>query len=144
MSNRASRMVGLDVSAYVLRGVMIDTGFRRVQRELLRAASSVGVRGAIVTHWHEDHAGNGPALAASGIPVSMRADTEQILRDRPSIQLYRRVVWGRTPRFQGAAAAIDMSNLECVHTPGHSVDHQVVWDPATKTLFSGDLWLGVR
>jgi glyoxylase-like metal-dependent hydrolase (beta-lactamase superfamily II) len=31
-----------------------------------------------------------------------------------------------------------------VHTPGHSEDHQVVWFPDTRTLFSGDLWLGVK
>jgi glyoxylase-like metal-dependent hydrolase (beta-lactamase superfamily II) len=34
--------------------------------------------------------------------------------------------------------------LTVIHTPGHSVDHQVVWDATTSTLFSGDLWLGVR
>ena len=27
---------------------------------------------------------------------------------------------------------------------GHSSDHQVVWDAATATAFTGDLWLGVR
>jgi len=144
MSSVGSRVVRLDVSAYVIRGVMIDTGFRHVQRELLRAARSVGVRGAILTHWHEDHAGNVPALVASGIPVAMRADTARILQERPAIQLYRRVVWGRTPAFRGLPQSFDMSNLECVHTPGHSVDHQVAWDPTTQTLFSGDLWLGVR
>lgn len=144
MSSGGSRLVRLDVSAYVVRRVMIDTGFRHVQRDLLRAARSEEVRGAILTHWHEDHAGNAPALVASGIPVAMRRDTAAILQQRPSIQLYRRVVWGRTPVFRGAAQELDISNLQCVHTPGHSVDHQVVWDPTTRTLFSGDLWLGVR
>jgi len=142
--NRASRMVGLDVSAYVVRGVMIDTGFPRVSRELLAAARSVGVRGAIVTHWHEDHAGNTSVLLAAGVPVAMREDTATTLQRRPPIRLYRRVVWGRPPALTRAPASFDAGELEAVHTPGHSSDHQVVWDPTTHTLFSGDLWLGIR
>ena len=35
-------------------------------------------------------------------------------------------------------------SFQCIHTPGHSTDHQVIWDAQTGTLFSGDLWLGVR
>jgi glyoxylase-like metal-dependent hydrolase (beta-lactamase superfamily II) len=34
--------------------------------------------------------------------------------------------------------------LEFVSTPGHSPDHQVIWDPGRSTVFSGDLWLGTR
>jgi glyoxylase-like metal-dependent hydrolase (beta-lactamase superfamily II) len=144
MSSAGSRAVGLDVSAYVVRGVMIDVGFRRVERELVAAAKAAGVRGAIVTHWHEDHAGNVGALAAMGLPIAMREDTAGILCERPHIQLYRRVVWG-WPRSLGISPApFDAGGLETIHTPGHSTDHQVVWDAATRTLFSGDLWLGVR
>ncbi len=144
MSSIGSRAVGLDVSAYVVRGVMIDTGFHRARHELLNALQSLDVRGVIVTHWHEDHAGNVATLAAEGLPIAMRAETEDILRRRPHIELYRRVVWGHAPALAGRVEAFDASGLECIHTPGHSTDHQVVWDAGTRTLFSGDLWLGVR
>jgi glyoxylase-like metal-dependent hydrolase (beta-lactamase superfamily II) len=143
MSSIGSRSVGLDVSAYVLRGVMIDTGFWRVRHELLNALQRIDVRGVIVTHWHEDHAGNVGVLAREGIPLLMRADTEEILRGGPDIELYRRIVWGHPPMLSGTFSAFQ-SGLQCIHTPGHSVDHQIVWDPETRTLFSGDLWLGVR
>lgn len=144
MSSPGSRAVALDVSAYVLGGVMIDTGFHRARRELLAAVRSLGVHGAIVTHWHEDHAGNVGLLAANGIPVVLRAETERTLRARPPIQLYRHVVWGHAEALSTGVTPFDIGALECIHTPGHSADHQVVWDPATRTLFSGDLWLGVR
>src|ERR1043165_1273234 len=94
MSSVGSRAVGLDVSAYVIRGIMIDAGFRRVARDLAAAMQAVAVRGVVLTHWHEDHAGNVPQLAARGVPVAMHAATEAMLRSRPGIQLYRRVVWG--------------------------------------------------
>lgn len=140
----AGRTIGLSVSAYVIRGVMIDTGFHQARNAVLDAARSLGVRGVIVTHWHEDHAGNVAMLAERGLPILMRPDTEATLRERPAIPLYRRVFWGHPPALTNAVTPFDASGLECVHTPGHSADHQIVWDPETRALFSGDLWLGVR
>jgi glyoxylase-like metal-dependent hydrolase (beta-lactamase superfamily II) len=144
MSSPAGRAVGYDVSAYVYRGVMIDTGFHRARRSLVAAMSSTAIRGVVLTHWHEDHAGNAALLARRGVPLLLRADTEATLRQRPSIQLYRQLVWGRPPSLRGAVERFECDELECLHTPGHSTDHQVVWFPETRTLFSGDLWLGVR
>ena len=140
----AGRAIGLDVSAYVIRGIMIDTGFHRAQRRVIEFVQSLGVRGGIVTHWHEDHAGNVAALAERGVPMLMRSDTEAVLRQRPPIQLYRHAFWGHPPALAGALTEFDPSGLEGIHAPGHSTDHQIVWDAATRTLFSGDLWLGVR
>jgi glyoxylase-like metal-dependent hydrolase (beta-lactamase superfamily II) len=144
MSSIASRALGLDVSAYVIRGVVIDTGFRRARRPFFDAVNAIGIHGCIVTHWHEDHAGNAPELARRRIPISVRSETEEILRRRPSIGVYRHLTWGRPPALDTSAAPFDTAGLECIHTPGHSKDHQVVWDPHTRTVFSGDLWLGVR
>jgi glyoxylase-like metal-dependent hydrolase (beta-lactamase superfamily II) len=134
----------MGVSAYLIRGILIDTGFRRAGTALLAAVQARAVRGVIVTHWHEDHAGNAATLAAGGIPIAMRDETREILRSRPAIQLYRRVVWGRPPALGERVEPFDAHGLRTIHTPGHSTDHQVVWDPETGTLFSGDLWLGVR
>jgi glyoxylase-like metal-dependent hydrolase (beta-lactamase superfamily II) len=144
MSSIGARVVGLDVSAYVVRGAMIDTGFHRARDELIRAAQSLGVDGAIVTHWHEDHAGNVAALARRGIPIRLAPDTESVLRARPDIQLYRRVIWGHPPPLDSDIVPFEPDGLESVHTPGHSEDHHVVWDAQTGTLFSGDLWLAIR
>lgn len=134
----------MDVSAYVMRDLMIDSGFHRARRDLLHAVRAFGVRGAVITHWHEDHAGNVQALAGSGVAVLARDDTAGILRAPPHIQLYRRVCWGVPPSLSSQLIDLDTEGLTCLHTPGHSTDHQVVWDAASRTLFSGDLWLGVR
>jgi len=146
MTSAGGRAIGLGVSVYVVRGVMIDAGFPHARRELVAAARSLNVRGLVITHWHEDHAGNAPALAANGIAISARDETLSILRSRPGIQLYRRAIWGRPPRLGAEPSRFDPveAGLALIHTPGHSPDHQVVWDASTRTLFSGDLWLGVR
>lgn len=135
---------GYDVSAYLVEGILVDTGFRHVGVELERALRTLRPRGVIVTHWHEDHAGNAPRLAAVNMPMWMAEYTEHTLRERPQVKLYRHVVWGRPPALRGAVPRLDPAPLQIVATPGHSPDHHVVFDPRTRTLFSADLWLGIR
>jgi glyoxylase-like metal-dependent hydrolase (beta-lactamase superfamily II) len=137
-------LVGYDVSAYLLGGVLVDTGFARGGRDLVQAVESLRPRGAIVTHWHEDHAGNVPALAARGVPLVMHARCETLLRERPAIRLYRREVWGHTEPLRSPLARFDVAPFELVETPGHSADHLVVWDAERRILASADLFLGVK
>jgi glyoxylase-like metal-dependent hydrolase (beta-lactamase superfamily II) len=144
MQSTAGRMAGYDVSAYLVRGILVDTGFHRARGLLIAALDQLRPRGAIVTHWHEDHAGNVELLASRGLPLLMREETEVILRRRPDVKLYRRAVWGHPPRLRSPIERLDPEDLEVIHTPGHSRDHQVVWDPETETVFTGDLWLGVK
>ena len=138
------RLVGYEVSAYVVRGVLVDTGFAHARRELLGAVRALAPRGVIVTHWHEDHAGNAPALASEGLPMHMHADCESTLRARPAIRAYRRLVWGATPALDVPLAPFDPAPLETLHLPGHSPEHLVVWDAERRVLASGDLFLGVK
>jgi glyoxylase-like metal-dependent hydrolase (beta-lactamase superfamily II) len=144
MISTAGRAIGLGVSTYVMNGVMIDSGFPRGEHHVLRAARELGVRGVIITHWHEDHAGNVEALAAARLPILLRDDTKRIVNVATRVQMYRRVVWGQPRPLASTHDGFDAGEFELIHTPGHSPDHQVVWDARTRTLFSGDLWLGVR
>lgn len=143
MWTRRSAAVGYDVSAYLVRGILVDTGFRHVSAELERTLAELRPRGVIVTHWHEDHAGNAPTLAET-LPMWMPEYTERKLRERQRVKLYRHFTWGRPKSLRVPLAPFGTSPLLTIHTPGHSPDHHVVFDPATSTLFSGDLWLGVR
>jgi len=134
----------MDVSAYLVDGILIDSGFPRARYAIARFLDQRRVVGAMLTHHHEDHAGNAALLASRGIPLAMHGLTRDRLRDPSRIRTYRRVVWGTPDRLATAPRHLDATALQFVFTPGHSADHQVVWDPARSTLFSGDLWLGVR
>jgi ribonuclease/clavin/mitogillin len=144
MTTWRSRLVGYDVSAYLVRGVLVDAGPWHARHDLLNALQQLKVRGCVVTHWHEDHAGNVPALAAEGVPLWMAPATEQTMRAPFSPRFYRRFTWGESPRLSGTVSSFDPAPLQLIHTPGHSADHHVVWDAETRTLFSADLWLGVK
>lgn len=144
LASAGSRAAGMDVSAYLVRGVLVDSGFPHARAAIARLVDERKPEGAMITHWHEDHAGNAPLLAARGVPVAMHRVTEAKLRDPARIRLYRRIVWGSSPPLVAAVNGFTHPELRFVHTPGHSPDHQIVWDAETGTVFSGDLWLGVR
>ena len=140
---RRSAAVGYDVSAYLVDRVLIDTGFPHVRGDIVRAVAELRPAGAIVTHWHEDHAGNAPTLART-LPLWLPSYTEEKLRERQQVKLYRHFTWGRPPALDTGVRSFDTGDLQCIAAPGHSPDHHVVFDPRTRTLFSADLWLGVR
>ena len=146
---RLSRALGFTVSAYVVRDVLIDTGSPRAARDLFRvldamAAAGRPIRGVIVTHQHEDHAGNVEALARRGVPLWIADAAREIVGAPAPLATYRRATWGSMAPLRTSVAAFDPTPLEPIATPGHSPDHHAVWDPTTRTLFGGDLFLGVK
>jgi len=144
LSSWRGRALGYDVSAYLLHGVLVDTGFPGVRAELLDVVRTLAPRGAVVTHWHEDHAGNVSGLAALRLPLRMHQRCEATLRARPPIRHYRRIVWERSARLSVPLLDFDPAPLQIIETPGHTDDHLVVWDAERRILASGDLFLGVK
>jgi endoribonuclease LACTB2 len=144
LASWGSRIAGMDVSAYLADGILIDSGFPLVRRAFARFLDERRVIGAMLTHYHEDHAGNAPLLAERGIPIAMHALTRERLREATRIRAYRRAVWGMPAPLAEPFQELSTQSPQFVFTPGHSPDHQVVWDASRATLFSGDLWLGVR
>ncbi|HEY0969836.1 MAG TPA: MBL fold metallo-hydrolase, partial [Gemmatimonadales bacterium] len=142
--SRVGRAIGYTVSAYVVQGVLVDTGFPGAGREVAALLDRMPIRGAIVTHAHEDHAGNAALVAARGVPILAGRETLARIRQRPSVPAYRRVVWGTPARLPDAVADFDDDRLQLIHAPGHSADHHVVWDAERGYLFGGDLFLGVK
>ena len=143
MWTRRSAIAGYDVSAYLVRGVLIDTGFRHVRGVLEDTLAALQPRGMLLTHWHEDHAGNAPMFAAN-YPMWMAPYTEAKLRELEQVKPYRHWIWGRPQALRDRVRPLDIAPLQAIATPGHSPDHHVVFDAETGTLFSGDLWLGVK
>ncbi len=139
-----SRSMGFQVSAFAVRGVLIDSGFPDCAGDLARYVAAAPPEGCVLTHYHEDHAGGAAAVARAGVPIWMDARTAERVRAPNRIGLYRRYTWGSPPPLGDAAPFSLPSPLECVPTPGHSDDHHIVWDRGTGTVFGGDLFIGVK
>jgi len=144
MSTGRSRLAGFSVSAYLVGGVLIDCGFPHVAHEVDRLLQQEGLRGVIVTHAHEDHAGNVEAVARRGVPLAAHRDTLAYVRAPARLAIYRRFTWGEASPLRSPLIPFDPEGLAMIHTPGHASDHHVVWDASTRTLFSGDLFIGVK
>src|SRR5687768_15817331 len=140
-----SSAMGYSVCVFLVRDQLIDTGFPGAKRDVARLLEERRPRGVIVTHQHEDHAGNVDLVAARGIPIAMARSTEEALRvGEPNVGFYRRACWGTMPRLIPALTPLEPDGLELIATPGHSPDHHVVWDADRRVLFGGDLFLGVK
>lgn len=145
MSSRRSRLIGYSVNAYLVRGVLVDTGFPSIGAEFARFVAERRPRGVLLTHVHEDHAGNVALASRLGLPVGAAPATLDALRRVGPIGFYRRYTWGSMPPVDiGGPEPFADESLSLVATPGHSPDHHAVWDAETRTIFGGDLFLGVR
>ena len=145
MSSRRSRLVGYAVSAHLVRGVLVDTGFPAAAPELARFIAERRPRGILLTHAHEDHAGNVALVARLGLPLGAAPATLDAIRRQERIGFYRRYTWGAMEPLEGRQPEPFVDDaLTLLATPGHSPDHHAVWDAETGTLFGGDLFLGVR
>jgi ribonuclease/clavin/mitogillin len=143
-SSWRSRALGYDSSSYATRGQLVDTGFPSVAREFGDWLARERPAGVLITHHHEDHAGNLELVAHRGIPVAIGADTLAAVRAMPPLGLYRRICWGSPPPLRSAIIPFEPAGLALLPSPGHAGDHHVVWDAERRTLFSGDLFLGVK
>ena len=156
LASPTSRLLGYTASAYLVDTragvVLVDTGFPFAWRDVRgflearggRGGARAALRGALVTHRHEDHAGNAPQLAAAGVAVAMVGATRAALARVAPVAAYRRLTWGRMRSLPAEAPAFDPAPLILVPTPGHTSDHHAVWDPERATLYGGDLFLGVQ
>jgi glyoxylase-like metal-dependent hydrolase (beta-lactamase superfamily II) len=143
-STAASRALGYDASAYAVRRMLVDTGFPDVARDLATWLDAERPTGVIVTHQHEDHAGNAELVAARGIPMTMPEATLRVARDPAPLGFYRRLCWGSPAPLRSPLLPFSIAPLELIPSPGHCADHHVVWDAERGTLFAADLYLGVK
>jgi glyoxylase-like metal-dependent hydrolase (beta-lactamase superfamily II) len=144
LSSVTSRVIGYSASAYLVRGVLVDCGFHAARQHVDEILERERPRGVLITHYHEDHAGNIERVARRGIPIGAAAETIAIVRAPEPVRLYRRLTWRTAPPLASPVTPFVDDALELRAAPGHSSDHHVVWDASTGTLFGGDLYLGVK
>jgi glyoxylase-like metal-dependent hydrolase (beta-lactamase superfamily II) len=134
----------MEVSAYLVGDILIDTGFSYVREPLLAALSDREINLVCCSHSHEDHTGNCAAVAAAhNCPVYLRhADAlwEEGVR---TLAPYRRIWWGRVDPFDAREMPDVVESggrsFEVIPAPGHARTQAVLYEAATGDVFTGDL-----
>ena len=142
------------VACYRLGHTLIDTGapnqWSVVRNWVTKQNDEHGIERVLVTHHHEDHAGNaGRIQELIDVPVYAPEASLERLRDGFSIEPYRWVVWGRPTPVEAqpvpeTLSLTDGTALRTVSAPGHADDMVCYLAEAYGLLFSADLYITRR
>lgn len=146
--NSIVRMFGttLNVYAYIVDGMLIDSGPHRLQKGIVDFCLQYRPDKIVHTHFHEDHTGNTAYLVNKlQVPAYIHPDSLSICHRKGDIPFYRLAFWGHRRAFGAEPLPTSIENehstYEVIPTPGHTRDHVVFLDREKGRLFSGDLFL---
>lgn len=136
-------------AAYLVHGLLIDTGCAHTAAELLTALRPAPPRLVVNTHYHEDHIGANALLASElGLELLAPAASLPRLAQGYSLPPYRQMVWGLPQPSQAKALGPEVvcqgQRFQVIDTPGHTEDHVVFWLDQAGWAFSGDLFISTQ
>ena len=137
------------VYSYLLEDLLIDTGTKLCQLELLEFLKDKELNMVINTHAHEDHIGNNAILQEKrGVRVYAHKDAISRIENPALLNLrgYQKLIWGLPSPSKTEEIPSKLKTkshkLEIIHTPGHAPEHICIYEPKKKWLFTGDLHVG--
>ncbi|MGC8602880.1 MAG: MBL fold metallo-hydrolase [Desulfomonilaceae bacterium] len=135
------------VSAYLVDGLLIDTGSAKTLSEFSRFLRDVKIDTVVNTHSHEDHIGANRLIQEEfGTPIYASQLAIPKIQVPPKIAWYREQVWGSAepsdPKPIPSIIETSKFRFEVIDTPGHSADHVAFVEKTRGWVFSGDLFLG--
>lgn len=144
--------MGLTTTTLVWRigETLVDTGPPNQWEPVRRFVEEEKIKRVVLTHHHEDHAGNAARIHAElNIPVFAPEKAAAHIRNGHPLKPYQKIVWGRSTPFEPKiiSAPLDAGNgfsLTPIPAPGHSGDLTCFLEPQKGWLFSGDLYIADR
>ena len=132
------------VCAYLVDGLLIDSGPGGTAAELADFLKDKEVRVLVNTHYHHDHIGGNAALKEKyGVDIFAHPLAISRLKHPPRLFPYQEAVWGETLPSEakeiGSVVKTPSFQFEVIHTPGHSEDHICLLERSKGWLFAGDL-----
>lgn len=137
----------MGVNAFFVDGLLIDTGHSNAQKKALQTFEKLAIEQIVLTHHHEDHAGNLNALKkVCNVSVYAHEICTQLMESPPPVCFIERKTWGPNTAVQGIipidkTIKTEQYEFYMIPTPGHSEDHICLYEPYQGWLFSGDLYV---
>jgi glyoxylase-like metal-dependent hydrolase (beta-lactamase superfamily II) len=137
------------VAAYLMGGVLIDTGCDYSKKELADFLEGKQVSVIINTHHHEDHVGGNALLTKRfGLGALAHRETIRLMSRKYELYPFQVEIWGypdpSTAAPIGDAVKEGSVSLRVIETPGHCKGHISLFEEERRILFSGDIWVGER
>lgn len=133
------------VSAYLVDGLLIDTGCFYTAGELMEFLAGRDVKMAVNTHFHEDHIGANKILMEKlGIDIFAHPDSVKRICKKIELYPYQETVWGYPEPTETKPVPdeikTDNHTFQVIETPGHSIGHIVLVELSKGWCFSGDIF----
>ena len=137
------------VAAYLVDGLLIDTGCAHTAEELVAFLEGVPLDLVVNTHYHEDHVGaNGIIARRFGVPILAHPDSVPRINMVPELNPYQEYVWGYPEASKvsplGGTVETASFRFEVVETGGHCPGHVVLFEREKGWCFSGDIFITER
>ena len=137
------------VCAYLVDGLLIDTGPAHTARELAEFLAGRQPKVAVNTHYPEDHISANKFLQdAYGTRIFAPRASMGKIAGPATLYPYQEEVWGypvpSTVEPLGGYIETGKYRFEVIPTPGHDSDHVCLFQEADGWLFSGDLYVTTR
>jgi glyoxylase-like metal-dependent hydrolase (beta-lactamase superfamily II) len=134
------------VSAYLVDGLLIDTGCALTASEFIGCIGSSRIDLAVNTHYHEDHVGaNNRVRKKFGVDFFAHPDSVPLIKEPPELAWYRIECWGRPESCDTMPipAKVETSRyvFDVIETPGHCRGHVALVERTQGWCFSGDLYV---
>jgi len=134
------------VAAYLVDGLLIDTGPSHTVDELVGFLEGVKLDLVVNTHFHEDHIGADEAIIERfGVPVLAHADSVPFINMDAALNPYQEIVWGYPEPVEvstlGGFVETGKYRFDVVETGGHSVGHVALVEMSKGWCFSGDIFI---
>lgn len=150
-TGRFGASINMTSTCYRIGHTLIDTGpsnrWWTVRRFVKRQHAEHSIERVVLTHHHEDHAGNARRIKQRlDVPVFAPEGSLEPLAEGFPMEWYRRVVWGRPKPVaaQSVPPFLPIENgwhLQAIPAPGHADDMVCYLVPEAGWLFAADLFI---
>ncbi len=133
-------------AAYLVDGLLIDTGCAYTVEELGGFLEKQEVELVVNSHHHEDHIGANAFIKQQlGLEIYAHPLAIPLIKNGFPLLEYQEMVWGypELTEVQPLPETIRTKHysFEVIETPGHSLDHIVLFEREKGWCFSGDLFV---
>lgn len=136
------------VAAYLVDGLLIDTGCMYTAEELVDFLEGRTLKLAVNTHYHEDHIGANNMLKKSGIPIFASLESIPLINQVPKLHPYQEMVWGYPEPSEvdclPERIETEHFHFDVIGTPGHCKGHVALVEPEKGWCFCGDLFVSPK